>query len=302
MKPSILTDWSADKARAFTHEPLQFRHRLQERLMFHDGSLVDTLRRYPRERLGVYTMGDDPTDSASWRRGLAGDLSPSELLDAARQGRIQLILPAVNALDPAYAALAAEIFADKARFAPGVRTSNRDLSLVIAAAGTQTFYQTDLSVMSSWQVRGARTVWIYPAEPPCLREEDLERLVMGEAGRHLPYEPDWDRAATRFELKPGMMATWPQGAPHRTLVQGELSVSLSVEFMTPAAQLRTSVIYANAQLRRRFGARPHVQTGLHPAAVGKAALARLLRAMDPGRYPSPLKPQFKLARVSTAAA
>jgi hypothetical protein len=58
-----------------------------------------------------------------------------------------------------------------------------------------------------------------------------------------------------------------------------LNVSLSIEFMTPQAVMRANVIYANGFLRRRLGARPQLQSGLHPAAVAKVGIARGVKAL-----------------------
>lgn len=297
MKPSVITDWTAAKAKAFSRETLQFRHKLQHRLMFTDPALEAILDRYPRDKLGVFAMGCDPTDWRSWRRGVAGDLSGKELLEAARKGRIWLNLRAVNAHDRDYADLCDEIFADKHRFAPHVKTFKRDLGLLISSPNAQVFYHLDVALVSLWQIRGTKTVWIYPPKDPYVGEEDLERIVLEETAEQFAFDPAWDEAAQRIEFEPGMMVTWPQNAPHRIVNSDSLNVSLSVEFMTPAAVARANVIYANGKLRRMFNARPGVQGGLHPAALGKLALARLLKAADKRRAGDPLAPAFKLARA-----
>lgn len=300
MKPSILTDWTPQKAAAFTRETLPFRHRLHERLMFTDAGLIDILDRYPRERLAVYAMGDDPTDASSWRRGVAGDLTGAELLRAVGAGRLCLTLRALDRHSGAYAALAEEIFADKARFAPHVRTSGRELTLTISSPGAQTFYQADLAATSMFQLRGRRSLWVYPAEAPYVTEDHLERRTLGQAGRMLAYDPVFDQAARHMILQPGAMAAWPQAAPFRA-VNYDLNVTLTAEFMTPAARMRADIIYANACLRRSFGASPVVQAGLHPKALGKAALGQVLQRIDRKRTFARARPQFRLALSRTAA-
>ena len=70
---TVITDWTAEKAQAFTRRNLSFRHGLHRRPMFDDEGLADLLDRYPRDKLGVFTMGQDPADWRSWRRGSAGD-------------------------------------------------------------------------------------------------------------------------------------------------------------------------------------------------------------------------------------
>lgn len=297
MKPSVITDWTAEKARAFTRETLSFRHKLQHRMMFTDVALTEILDRYPREKLGVFTMGPDPTDWKSWKRGKAGDLSGRELLEAARSGRIWLNLRAVNDHDQDYAALCDEIFADKARFAPHVKTFKRDLGLLISSPNAQVFYHLDVALVSLWQIRGTKTVWVYPTSEPYVSQEDLERIVLRETAEQFPYNPAWDEGAQKLEFEPGMMVTWPQNAPHRIVNSDSLNVSLSVEFMTPQALARANVIYANGKLRRMFGAHPGVQQGLHPLALGKLALARLLKAAERRRAADPLAPEFQLQRA-----
>lgn len=297
MKPSVITDWNADKAKAFTRETLQFRHKLQHRLMFTDPALEEVLDRYPRDKLGVFTMGSDPTDWRSWRRGKAGDLSGAELLEAARKGRIWLNLRAVNEHDRDYADLCDEIFADKARFAPHVKTFRRDLGLLISSPNAQVFYHLDVALVSLWQLRGTKTVWIYPPRDPFVGQEDLERIVLKETAEQFAFDPAWDEGAERIDFEPGMMVTWPQNAPHRIVNSDSLNVSLSVEFMTPQAVARANVIYANGKLRRMFGARPGVQQGLHPVALGKLALARLMKAADRRRAADPLAADFQLSRA-----
>jgi len=298
MTPSIFTDWSAEKARAFARETLSFRHRLQDRLMFTDAELVQLLRRHPRGRLGVFTRG-----GAGWRPGLPGDLTAVELLDAVRQGRLWLELRGLDQTHPDYAGLQGEIVADHARFAPQVRITGCELGLVIASPGMEAPYRVDLALGSQFQIRGSRTVLVYPPRAPFATAEALEDIVSGErAGDAVAYDPAWDAEARRVELRPGMMLTWPQAAPTRVVCHDELNVSLSVAFMTPAARARVDVLYANGKLRRRFGATPAVQGGLHPAALGKAALARLWRTVErEPRFPR-ARPQFRLARVQTAAA
>jgi hypothetical protein len=54
--------------------------------MFDDAGLAEVLDRYPRDKLGIFTMGEDPVAWRSWRRGVGENLSGAELLEAAREG------------------------------------------------------------------------------------------------------------------------------------------------------------------------------------------------------------------------
>lgn len=292
---SIITDWTAEKAAGFTHRNLTFEHALHERPMFTDEGLAEALDRYPRQALGVFTMGQDPVAWDTWRRGVAGDLTGAQMLEAAKAGRIWLNLREANRHIPQYAALSDEIFADKAAHAKGLKTFKRDLGLLISSADAQVFYHLDVALVSLWQIRGQKRVWVYPVEEPYVTDEQLERIVLRETAEQFDYRPDWDQAAEVHDLTPGKMVTWRQNAPHRIENGSMLNVSLSVEFMTPAALLRANVVYANGLMRRRLGMQPSIDAGVTPAAVAKLGLARAAKALRLQKpNPKVLTPSFRL--------
>ena len=273
---SAITDWTAQKARDFSKANLAFEHGLHRDAMFMDAGLASLLDRYPRDKLGVFTMGEDPVDWQSWRKGSAGDLSGAQLLEAAKAGRIWLNLRHANDHLPEYAALEERIFQDQQK-ATGVRAFKRDLGVLISSANAQVFYHLDVPLVSLWQIRGQKRVWVYPVAEPYIGDEQLERIVLKETAEQFAYDPAWDQGAEVYDLTPGKMVTWKQNAPHRIENGPMLNVSLSIEFMTPAAVLRANVLYANGVLRKR-GHRPQVQTAPHPLALAKIAYARGLKA------------------------
>ena len=275
---SIIRDWTPDKARSFTKQNLVFQHGLHERPMFDDAGLEELLDRYPREKLGVFTMGEDPVAWTTWRKGSAGGLSGSKLLEAAQAGRIWLNLRATNDYLPEYAALGEEIFAEK-QAQTGVRTMKRDLGMLISSANAQVFYHLDVPLVSLWQLRGRKKVWVYPVADPYVGQEVLERIVLKETAEQFTFDPAWDAGAQAYDLTPGTMVPWAQNAPHRIENGPMLNVSLSIEIMTPQALMRANVIYANGVMRRRLGARPRVQDGFTPVGLGKVAVARAAKAL-----------------------
>lgn len=278
---TIITDWTAEKAARMTRENLAFEHNLHERPMFDDEGLISLLDRYPREKLGVFTMGEDPVDWKSWRRGSPGDLSGEQLLRRAQEGRIWLNLRHANDHLPEYAALEEEIFAEK-RDRAGLKTFKRDLGMLISSANAQVFYHLDVPLVSLWQLRGQKRVWVYPVADPCVGDEQLERIVLRETAEQMAFDPALDALAEVHDLTPGRMVTWRQNAPHRIVNGPMLNVSLSIEFMTPAALMRANVLYANGVLRKS-GARPRLQTAPHPTALAKIALARAVKAAGVSR-------------------
>jgi hypothetical protein len=290
---SVITDWTAEKARAFGFANLYFSHGLHERPMFDDAGLAALLDRYPRDKLGVFTMGEDPVDWRSWRAGSAGSLSGEKLLEAAKAGRIWLNLRHANDHLPEYAALEREIFAEK-RSATGQKMFKRDLGILISSANAQVFYHLDVPLVSLWQIRGRKRVWVYPVEAPYIRPEQLERIVLKETAEQFAYEPALDEGAEVYNLMPGKMVTWRQNAPHRIENGPMLNVSLSIEFMTPAALMHANVLYANGVLRKA-GLDPKIQRAPHPAALAKVALARGVKAAGlAATFEKSLSPSFTL--------
>lgn len=291
-----LVDWNAEDAARFGRAELAFRHSLHERPMFSDEGLEEVLDRYPRDKLGVFTMGDDPVDWRSWRRGSAmRNMTGSRLLEAAHTGRLWLNLREANTHLIEYSALSDEIFGDMERHVPGLRTFKRDVGLLISSANAQVFYHFDVPPVTLWGLRGEKTLYVYPPHAPFLEDEALERLVLKEAAEQVAFDPEWDARAQVFHMTPGDMISWRQNAPHRVVNGPMLNVSLSLEYMTPEALVRANVIYANAMLRRNAGLQPRVQSGYGPVTLAKMGLARaakVARRNAPARTAPP--PSFKL--------
>ncbi len=240
-------------------------------------------------------MGEDPVAWRTWRRGVAEGLSGADLIAAVKQGRIWLNLRAVNAHDPSYAALCDEVFQDVEQ-STGARTLRRDVGLLISSPKVQVFYHLDVPLVMLWQLRGTKTVWLYPPAAPYVDDTQLERIVLKETAEQFAYDPAWDAGADKVVLEPGAMVTWPQNAPHRIENGDMMNVSLSIEFMTPAALMRANVLYANGMLRKTFGARPRVQGGYDPRAIAKVGAARAWKALNRAeRTRDPLPVTFALA-------
>jgi hypothetical protein len=278
MTAAVVTDWDAAKAEARGRRTVAFRHALHERPMFSDEGLIEVLDRYPREKLGVFTMGDDPVQWRTWRRGTAAGLSGAELMQAVQTGRIWLNLREVNGFVEAYADLAREIFGE-IEAQTGTKTFRHDVGLLISSPDAQVFYHLDATPVSLWQIRGEKRMWVYPREAPFVTPEQIEGIVLRETAEQFAYRPEWDASARLVEMRPGVMVSWPQNAPHRLVNGPMVNVSLSIEYLTPAALMRANVLYANGVMRRRLGARPRLSDGYSPANLAKFGLARAAKAL-----------------------
>jgi hypothetical protein len=295
----LIERWNGP-VRDFTKANISTAHRLHERPMFEDAALAALLDVYPRDQLGVFTMGDDPVAWRSWRRGDAGGLSGAELLGEVKAGRLWLNLRRTNDAVGAYAELSDEIFGEIEQ-ATGAKTFKRDLGLLISSPSAQVFYHLDTPLVMLWQLRGQKRVWVYPCEEPFVTDAQIERVVLGESAEQFDYDPAWDAHAEVFDLEPGVMVSWPQNAPHRVENGPMLNVSLSIEFLTPEALLRANVLYANGVMRRALGHRPGPVRTQGVAALAKFAVARGHKLLSPGRKRAAPVPKTFEVRSDKAA-
>jgi hypothetical protein len=259
----------------------------------------DALDRYPRDKLGVFTMGDDPQDWRSWRRGQAGDLTGKELLETVRTGRIWLNLRASNHYLAEYEALAGEMFGALEASVPGLKTFKRDVGLLISSPRAQVFYHLDVTRVALWHLRGQKRVWLYPVAAPWVDAETLERIVLKETAEQFDFRHELDEGAVTFDLEPGQMLTWPQNAPHRIVNGDSVNVSLSAEFLSPGSLVRANAIWADGFARRRMGLTPKLDSDWHPASLAKFAFARMAKAAGlHATPPEPLPPSFRVDPAS----
>ncbi|MEE2565257.1 hypothetical protein [Hyphobacterium marinum] len=278
--------------RDFGREVQAFRHTLHTDALFTDDGLAALLDRYPKDRIGVFTMGDAP---GSWRRGRLGDVTGPGLLDAVKSGRVWLNLRGASDNDAEIGTLNRRIFAELKTKVRNFHPFRTDLGLLISSPNARVFYHLDTPRVMLWHVRGEKRVWIYPRREPYVGPTALENVVSRKTEEEIPYSANLDSGACVFDLKPGDMVHWPQNAPHRIDNGNSLNVSLSIEFMTPLALMRANAVHANAWLRNRFGYQGGLEDRFSPSWVWKFAFTRALKALErrkPGK--AVLPPSFVL--------
>ncbi len=289
-----MLEWTNRHRQGFTNENLLFSHALDRSELFSDTALIALIDRYPRDKLEVFTMGYDPTTSGQWFFGRRGALDGRALLDGVRAGRLWLNLRKVNHHDPAIQALSEQLFADIQRQS-GQTTLKEDLGLLISSPRAHVFYHLDIPLVMLWQVRGVKTLYLYPPHAPFVSDEDMEAIALKESDEQLRFDPEWDKLALKHDLKPGEMMTWVQNAPHRIVNHDMINVSLSMEFMTPKAVWRANVLYANGLLRRWFKLNPSLRRSWRGWEPLKIVFARLVKAWGGFKgHKSPLKASFTL--------
>lgn len=282
-------EWPSGMDAGFGRQTYRARHDLHESPLFSDEGLAGLLDTYPREKLGVYRFPPHGEGITRAAHGRAPDISGRDLLAAVRDGQIWLNLRAVNRQVEAFSEIEEMIFGS-IEAAAGLRTRKRDVGVLISSPRIQVHYHLDIPLVCLVQVRGVKTLHLYPTGAPYAGAEQVEAIALRLQDEELTFRQGFEAGAEVIELHPGMALTWPQNAPHRVENADCLNVSLSCEFMTLPALLRANALYTNGQLRRRLGLDPALPGGAGPSVLGKAVIARGLKLVDrpPEAAPTPV--------------
>ena len=273
-----MINWTSENRSGFTEKNQIFGHKLHENELFSDDGLIALIDRYPFDKLEVFTMGYDPKGWGEWRLGRRGTLDGRALLEAVKLGRIWLNLRKCNHYDSEIDKLCQALFAEMDG-QTGVKTMKHDFGLLISSPKAHVFYHLDMPLVMLCQLRGVKTVYLYPPHAPCVNDIELESIALREHDEQLKLDPSWDEMAFVHDLKPGEMLSWIQNAPHRIVNHDCVNVSASIEFMTPASIWRANLLYANGCLRRYFGLKPSLLRSnkwLEPLKIVYARLVKLM--------------------------
>jgi hypothetical protein len=274
----LLTDFEARHAALYGRHTIIVGHRLHESPLFTDEALARLIEHAPRSSYHVNTMDARSHDPRSRREGEIVGTSGEEVLEAVRQGNIWVHLQSLADAGPIYAELQSEMFSELEARVPGLRTFRRRMNVLISSPAVQVYYHADAPGQMLWQVRGVKKVFIYPASPPFLPQERLEKIVLGEAHEiSLDYEPWYDDYAEIIDLEPGRMVHWPLNRPHRIVNHDCLNVSVSTEHFTPSLRSVYLVNYANGLVHGWLPGARLSQSVDGPAAWAKFGLAGFVK-------------------------
>jgi len=276
--------WPDDTAARFGKAPILARHGLHESPLASDDGLAELLDAYPRDKLGIYSFPPHAEGRVEARHGQAPDIAGADLLEAVRAGRIWLNLRAVNQQVGAHEGLGDTVFGPL-EAAAGIRTLKRDIGVLISSPGIHVHYHLDIPLVCLVHLRGEKTLYLYPPRAPFAPLDQIEAVALREREEDIAYRDDFEAEAAVFTLQPGQALTWPQNAPHRIQNGDSLNVSLSCEFMTPKALLRANAIYTNGVMRRSLKMQPRLPETVGPGLLGKAVVARGLKALRRGPPP-----------------
>ena len=249
-----LIRWPAGAPESFGRTPLQLGHALHQSDLFSDAALARLVEGAKRENYYVNTMDVNAHNIRSRREGAISGIPGTQVLEAVRTGQIWILVQNPEEVDPAYGDLLEKLYAEMAEKVPGFRPFRKKMTVLISSPNIQVYYHCDIPGQTLWQVRGNKSVYVYPNHEPYLEQPALERIVLGEAHEiSLKYDPAFDAQATVYDLQPGQMLHWPLNAPHR-IVNGDcVNVSFTTEHFTDDIRRIYYVNYANGILRNRLG-------------------------------------------------
>ncbi len=282
---SIITNWQSHHEKLFGRHSLSLQHRLADSELFSDDALARLIEKSPREAYHVNYSQKTPGNPPKRREGEIRGLAGKDVLEVVRAGNIWINLTAPSEVDPAYGTLLDSIYGEFEARVPGFKSYKRKLTILISSPNVSVKYHSDVPGQSLWQVRGTKTLYVYPAAKPFISQPALEKLILGQLREtDMPYEPWFDEYAEVHELSAGRMLHWPLNGPHRVVNGDMLNVSFTTEHWTDELRKHYAVNYANGLIRNTMGWENLSQQTTGLSFYSKLALAGLVKF-------TPLNPQ-----------
>ena len=249
-----LLKWTQEDAEAYGREVVLARHCAHERELFSDAALIDLLESYPRSQLQAFTMGTNPLQRYEWQPVDTAGASARDLWTALKLGRLWFNVLQIHRVDARYRDLLGRLYEELAQQCPGFRPFRTSGTLILSSPTALVYYHADAQPNLLWQMRGAKRIWVYPAQDTKLVDQELmEDIFANFADEEIPYSYEFDKKARVYELGPGQVLSWPQNAPHRVTNTEGINVSLSTVHETEETDRRKLVYCANRLFRRSYG-------------------------------------------------
>lgn len=271
MKESVFTAWETKDAQLWGNRPIRLGHRLQNASLFSDETLAEVIESYPRQRYSIVHVAERGSGKRIWREGDIGGLTGREVIEAIAAGSMWLNLRNIHLVDKRFADLVDEIFDEIAARTGMPPVLARNAGVLISSPRAQVLYHADLPGQSLWQIRGRKTVYVYPPVRPFLTPQQLEKIILTGIEVDMSYEPWYDEHAMAFDIGPGDMLHWPLNSPHRVDNHDCLNISLTTEYWTEAIRRHAMVNCANAVLRHKAGLNPASRSTTGAGFWAKAA-------------------------------
>lgn len=253
----------AEFRRSFNRKPFYVGHSLVGHPLFELPRLMELARSLPVDRV-EYNAGNVPITLDPTQTPRTG-LSIEETIRRIEECQSWMVLKNVES-DPDYRGLLSACLAPMAPFVSAIR--GMESFVFISSPGSVTPFHIDPECNFLLQIRGTKTIRMFPMDDPeLLTEEELERFYSGASRNLICRDEQGDRAMV-FDLEPGQGLHFPVTIPHWVKNGPAVSISFSVTFRTPQSDRREILYRINHQLRKM---------GMKPTPVGRSVLLDSLK-------------------------
>ena len=246
-------------ASAYPERPAVLTHQLKDHPLLQLDALAALAQRirpvdveYNR---GDVTVGLDPKDTP------ANGLSVEETIRRIEACGSWMVLKFVEQ-DPLYRSL---LQATLGELEPGIRPVTgamlkQEAFIFISSPGAVTPFHFDPEHNILLQIRGRKTMTIFPAADERLASGEAHEAFHRGGHRNLPWQDEFAGLGDAFELVPGKAVYVPVKAPHWVQNGPEVSISFSITWRSEWSYREAYARQMNALLRR---------AGLRPASPGR---------------------------------
>lgn len=261
----------------FDRRPFLIRHELGEHPLLKLPRIIELAQVLPASSV-EYNAGDLPVNQHPDRTPRTG-LSIADTLYGIEQCRSWMVLKHIEQ-DAQYAALVDQCLD---QFAPALRgrisgMHTRHGFIFVSSPGAVTPFHVDYEYNFLLQIRGGKCITIFDGNDRELMSEPVREAMVGGAHRNLEYRDEFAAKGMAFELAPGLGVHVPLTAPHWVKVRDEVSISLSITFMSNESDRVRGAHSANAMLRK-LGWNP-LQVGTSPMLdSAKHTVHRIIRKL-----------------------
>lgn len=277
MRQQIFSDFEPRHAELWGKHTVRLHHRLAELPILQEDYLAEIIERAPQSTCPVNTMAGDGFDANSWTYCDRTGVSGMEVLQALKNGRLWINLWEIEKYDDRFAQLLNDVYDELAEYMPEFRPYRKSMGVLISSPGAQVFYHADVPGQSLWQIKGRKRLYLYPAEEPFLKPEEIENVIRGVTEEDITYEPWFDDYAQIVDLEAGDMMHWKLNAPHRVINSDCINISITTEHWLPETRRSFAMNYGNGLLRNVAGITPKSRALSGPAFWGKVGLTAAWR-------------------------
>jgi hypothetical protein len=249
----------AEMRRDLNRRGFTIRHRLIDDPLFSLPALIELSRKLPAEDV-EYNAGDLPVDMDPAATPKTG-LSVEETIRRIEECGSWMVMKFVERVSEYRRVLDRCLDQLESAIAPaGLKMLRREAFVFISSPHSVTPYHFDPEYNFLLQIRGAKTVYVFPRS--LLSEEEIEdRFTFSH--RNLKFHESNQSRAEAFILSPGVGLHIPIAAPHWVKNGEGVSISFSITFRTGASEREAALYRFNSKLRAR---------GLHPKPVHSSSL------------------------------